>query len=498
MLIIGLSISATTHADSPAVTVYNQDFAVVREDVPLDLKTGVNRVAFSEISAHAEPDSVLLRDPTGQTQLRILEQNYRADPVSQLMLLSQYEGQTIDFVIGSGESQQIVKGKIVRSGYVPQHSAMSRFGQAYYQRQAARSYNTANQPLIEIDGQLRFGLPGTPVFPKLTSDSILKPTLHWQILSDKTESVTAELAYITGGMTWKADYNVVAEPEGDDVSILGWITVENQCGRTFENARIKLMAGDVSRVAPLDGFSMAGEFRAMSRLGFAGNGPAVSEKAFEDYHLYTIARPSTLRDRETKQIEFIRADGVATKRKYVYDGAQFDWNQYRGWNLQSLRSHDGFGAHGTKKVSIVREFLNSEKNNLGMPLPAGKVRFYRRDDDGQLEFTGENMIDHTPRDETVRVSTGSAFDLVGERIRTDFKTDHGKNFTDESFEIKLRNRKEEAVNITIVEHFYRWYTWEIQDNNHPFTKKNSNTIEFEVVLEPGEEKTINYKVHYSW
>ncbi|NOX59427.1 MAG: hypothetical protein GXP29_11305, partial [Planctomycetes bacterium] len=212
-----------------------------------------------------------------------------------------------------------------RSGYVPHQSAMTRFGRAYYQRQAQMSYGVQNQPLIEVDGQLRFGLPGTPLFPNLASDSILKPTLHWQILSNKTEAITAELAYITGGMTWKADYNVVADSSGDDVSVLGWVTIENQCGKTFEDARIKLMAGDVSRVAPENTPRMAGAFMSRSSRGYVGGQQAVSEKSFEDYHLYTIARPSTIRDRETKQIELMRAVGVHSKRRYVYDGAQYRW-----------------------------------------------------------------------------------------------------------------------------------------------------------------------------
>jgi hypothetical protein len=501
-LIIGLPAVASaglSEAPQPSLTIYNQNFGVVRNHIPLKLRAGVNEVSITDISAHVEPHSVILRDPTGKTHLQILEQNYRADPVSQLLLLSRYEGQTIDFIVGGTANEPLkVSGKIIRSGYVPHFSAMSSFGPQYYQRQMEMSYQVQSEPLIEVDGQLRFGLPGTPVFPSLTDDSILKPTLNWKIHSDQTNDVTAELAYLTGGMSWRADYNVIAESDDDLVALLGWVTIENQCGTTFENARIKLMAGDVHRISPeanMNGYLYAG---FAGGGGMRGNEPGVTEKAFEDYHLYSVARPSTIRDRETKQIEFIRADQIQAKRKYVYDGADINWPQYRGWGYDTLRTHSDFGSKSTKKVSIVREFTNCESNNLGMPLPAGKLRFYRRDDDGQLEFTGENTIDHTPKDEVVRVNTGNAFDLVGERTRTNFQTDGSKRFTDEWFEIELRNHKEEPTVITVVEHLYRWRNWEISENDCEFSKKDSHTIEFEVALAPDEKKTIKYKVHYSW
>ncbi len=496
-----LAFSATelSGSKSPSLTIYNQDFGVIRSQIPLRLLAGVNEVSITDISAHVEPHSVILRDPSGKTQLRILEQNYRADPVSQLLLLSQYEGQAIDFVVGGTATEpEIVSGKIIRSGYVPHYSAFSSFGAEYRQRQMQMSYNIQSQPLIEVNGKLRFGLPGTPLFPSLSDDNILKPTLNWHIQSDANNDVNAELAYLTGGISWRADYNVVAESDDDIVSILGWVTIENQCGATFENARIKLMAGDVNRISPSAPSNMYLYERSSRSLGMAGNEPGVTEKSFEDYHLYTVARPSTIRDRETKQIEFIRADQIKATRKYVYDGADINWPQYRGWGYETLRSHSDFGSGNTSKVHVVREFTNCESNNLGMPLPSGKLRFYRRDDDGQLEFTGENVIDHTPKDEVVRVNTGNAFDLVGERTRTNFQTDSSKRYTDEWFEIELRNRKEEPVTITVVEHLYRWRNWEISENNHDFKKKDSDTIEFDVALAPNEVKTIKYKAHYSW
>ena len=235
----------------PALTIYNQNFAVVRDSVPLDLKQGVNDVRFTETTAHLEPDSVILRDPQGKATLQVLEQNYRNDPVTQELLLSLYEGKAIEFETDLGWGQKkVVQGKIIRSGYVP-HSqqAMQRYGQAYYQSQVAMATGTA-QPIIEVDGKLQFSLPGKPVFPALTDDTILKPEITWKLNSDKAAKLDAELAYVTGGMTWEADYNVVAPENSDLLDLVGWVTMDNQSGKTFENAKIKLMAGDVSKIQP--------------------------------------------------------------------------------------------------------------------------------------------------------------------------------------------------------------------------------------------------------
>ena len=491
-----LFIGCITQAE-PSLTIYNQDFAVVRDRLNLDLQKGENQVSVTDITAHLEPDSVILRDPTGKRAIQILEQNYRSDPVSQGLLLSLYEGKEIDFLINvvDGESKTI-RGKIIRSGYVPHQSGIARYGSQYAQRQYITSTN--NQPIIEVDGKLRFSLPGQPLFPALADDTILKPTLNWILNTNRKGKLDAELSYITGGMSWKADYSMLAQNSDDRIDVIGWVTVDNQTGRTFENAKIKLMAGDVSKIQqdPRAMYEMA----ARSGMAFNGQMPAaVSEKAFEDYHLYTLNRRTKLHDRETKQVEFLRANNVRAERIYVYDGAKIDQNRYRGWDPDSIRRNRDYGTECNQKVWIMKEFENTEDNNLGIPLPRGVVRFYKRDDDGQLEFTGENIIDHTPKDETIRVYTGNAFDLVGERKRTDYQIDTSHDWLDESFEIKVRNRKEkDSVKIRIVEHMYRWINWEIVEKSDDFVKTDSRTIEFRINLEPGQEKIVTYKVHYTW
>jgi hypothetical protein len=483
----------------PSLTIYNQDFAVVRDTVSLDLKDGLNDVSFTDTTAHLEPDSVILRDPSGKVTLQILEQNYRNDPVSQELLLSLNEGKTIDFLVKQQDKpDEIVQGKIVRSGYMlHSQAAMQRYGQEYQQQQMGMIYNngTPAQPIIEVNGKLQFGLPGQPIFPSLGDDTILKPALEWKLQSSGTAKLDAELAYITGGMSWQADYNVVAAADSDLIDLYGWVTMDNQSGKSFRNATIKLMAGDVNKIQPNEQGMAWG--RGMDAISAAmPMAPQVTEKAFADYHLYSLPRPTDLLDGETKQVEFIHASGIKSQRIYVYDGAEINWDQWR-MNPMGMRQSEEFGAQSDTKVAIMREFKNSEDNHLGMPLPKGRMRFYKRDDQA-LEFTGENTIDHTPKDETVKVYTGNAFDLVGERKRTSFNVDSANQWAEEAFSITLHNHKDEPVEIRVVEHLYRWINWDITEKSDPFLKTDAQEIEFRIPLKANEDKTITYKVHYSW
>ncbi|HSR49395.1 MAG TPA: DUF4139 domain-containing protein [Acidobacteriota bacterium] len=481
-------------AEDPALTIYNQDFAVVREGIRLQLGEGATEVSFSEITAHLEPDSVILRDPEGGRTLRILEQNYRADPISQGLLLSLFEGRELDFeVIQEGE-KKVIRGRLIRSGYVPHYSAMRNYGSQYAQRQMAAVNSGAGQPIVEVDGRLLFRLPGSPVFPDLSEDTILKPTIHWLIETDRPGRMEAELSYVTGGMSWEAAYNLVSPEKDDSIDLTGWVTIKNDSGRTFAEADIKLMAGDVSKVSPQGREQFRASFAERSELR---DSQAITEKSFDEYHLYSLNRSTTLRDRQVKQLELLRATGVESRRVYVYDGAIIEWSRY-GYDWRNIRQNRDFGVRSNPKVWVLREFENSRQNGLGLALPRGRVRFYRRDDDGRLEFTGENFIDHTPKDEKVRVYTGNAFDLMGERRRTDYQVDSRGDWLDEAFEIRLRNHKDEPVTVRVVEHLYRWTNWEILQSSHDHEKIESQTITFDVALEPDEERILTYRVHYSW
>jgi hypothetical protein len=495
-------IGQAAFASDPALTIYNQNFAVVRDSIHLDLKSGVNNVTYNEATMHLEPDSVVLRDPTGKAALQILEQNFRADPISQALLLNYYEGKTIEFesqADGPQGKKEIIRGKIVRSGYVPHQQAFDRYGQDYSaaNMRFASPESGGGQPIIEVNGKLMFRLPGEPLFPALPDDSILKPTLTWQLNADRKGALDAELSYVTGGMSWQAAYNLVLPEKGDTLDLVGWVTMDNQTGKSFHHAKIKLMAGDVNKIQErnrfIGRFSMQADLLEQPSVR-----PTVTEKAFDEYHLYTLERATTLLDRETKQVEFVRADGIKSQPIYVYDGAKIDYNRYNGWGYENIRNDRSYGTQSNPKVWVMREFKNSATNHLGMPLPKGRLRFYRRDADGQMEFTGENTIDHTPRDEVIRVATGDAFDLVGERKQTRHTLDNSRSTMDESFEIKLRNHKKEPVEIRVTEHLYRAPTWEITDKSNTFLKTDAQTIEFRVEVKPDEEKSLSYTVHYSW
>jgi hypothetical protein len=245
---------------------------------------------------------------------------------------------------------------------------------------------------------------------------------------------------------------------------------------------------------------MAGEgiSRMVAARAADSIGPPVTEKAFDEYHLYTLERSTTLRDRETKQVEFLHADGVPTKQVYIYDGVKIDSNRYNGWNWENIRNDHAYGTESNPKIWVMREFVNSTANHLGMPLPKGRVRFYRSSDNSRVEFTGENMIDHTPRNETVRLYTGNAFDLSGERHRTNYTIEMAKNTATETFQIKVRNHKKEPVEVRVVEHLYRGTNWELVAKSDEYQKKDSQTIEFQVTIAPDGEKAITYTAHYAW
>jgi hypothetical protein len=497
LLAAAASLAALSAPAQPALTIYNQNFAVVRERVPLDLTAGANTVTYSGVTVHLEPDSVVLRDPAGKVALRILEQNYRADTISQGLLLSLYEGRELDFLVRDQNAKEYtVKGKVIRSGYVPNPGGGQQYGQNFYQQQQLMQA-AAGSPIIEVDGKLRFSLPGEPQFPALSDDAILKPLLTWQLGVEKAAKFEAELSYITGGMSWQASYNLIAPEQGDTLDLIGWVTIDNQSGKTFENAAIKLMAGDVSKLQPEQNMGyMAANTLAGSRVMAQA---AVTEKAFDEFHLYSLARPTTLRNRETKQVEFIRATGVKAKTFYVYNGAWIDPRRYGGWNLENIRNDRDYGTQSNPRVWVMREFKNSEDNGLGQPLPKGRTRFYRRDDaDGRLEFTGENTIDHTPKNETMRIYTGDAFDIVGERHRTDYILSNRNDSMDEAFEIRLRNRKTEPVEVRVTERLYRWVNWQIVQQSDDFAKTDAQTVEFRVTVPPDSEKVVTYRVRYDW
>jgi hypothetical protein len=456
-----LAAASASFAADPALTIYNGGYAVVRETLPIDLKAGVNQVSFAGATAQVEADSVILRDIAGKAEFQILEQSYRNDPVSQSMLLSLFEGKTLEFNRReTNKPDRLVTGKVVRSGFVPGGNFV--------------------EPIIEVDGKLQFSLPGEPIFPSLGTDNVLKPTLNWKLNSASSGKIDAEVAYLSRGFSWEASYNLVAPEKGDTVDIVGWVTMNNQSGMTFADAKLKLMAGDVHRVE--ENVAMPFATTAKGRGMMAMADAVVTEKSFDEFHLYTLGNPVTLRDKETKQVEFVRATGVKAERIYVYEGGGY--------------SRRGSSAAG--KVQVFREFKNAEANKLGLALPKGKLRFYSQDDDRQLEFVGENQIDHTPKNELIRVFTGNSFDLVGQRRLVSQTENNSEHVATQTIEVKVRNRKKEPAEIRVVEHATRGGNWTLTAQSQPHEKKDATTFEFRVPLQPDEEKVITYTIRYTW
>ena len=392
-------------------------------------------------------------------------------------MLKKYEGQTIDFQVVHGDRVETVQGRILRA--------------------PDDTNGQGGEPLVEVNGKMQFQLPGLPLFPASTDGLLLKPTLRWQIFSSAAAHFPAELSYLTHGFNWNATYNIVASGKeastsGDEsMDLVGWVTISNNSGTDFTDAKVKLMAGNVAMAPP----PPRPMFRAMPINGaMPMEAPQVSQKSFDDYHLYDLNRQVTLKDRETKQIEFIRATGIPVTRKYVYDGEQ----NLPGPIGDGAYTQPDLGNESGKQVRVEQEFTNSKKNHLGMPLPAGTMRFYRRDADGQMEFVGENSINHTPEDEKVKLTTGSAFDVTGERKRTSFKVDSQDRTIDESYSVTVKNAKDQPVNVDITEHLFRAANWDIVEKSASFEKQDSSTVIFPVTIPAHGSQSITYTVHYSW
>lgn len=487
-----------TTVPSTALTIYNDDFAVARTGIELDLHAGMNEIRTNEVTTKVEPDSVVLRDASGKRSFRIAEQNYDAGVVDQAWMLRKFEGKTITFRAGtfpvSATDQERhpeykeIQGKIIRAPRASNPYA---------------PYSPNNEPLIEVDGQLQFQLPGLPLFPATTDGLLLKPELRWEIESASAQKFSAELAYITSGLGWDATYNVVAPRGGEATNeekadLSGWVTIRNESGTEFPAARIKLMAGDVAKIRPQTGTNAAG--RAMVMAQSVNVNGEVTQKAFDDFHLYDLNRTVSLKDGETKQVQFIDAAGMNLERTYVYDGGQPITQQMQNnFNFGGVNQQPGFGLNADNgKVQIVEQIKNTQANHLGIPLPAGRIRLYRQDGDGQMEFVGESMINHTPVDDTVKIITGSAFDVKGTRRQTDFHINQNAHDLDESFAIMVTNQKPEAVKVRVVEHMNRGENWEIQEKSGEYTKIDSHTLEFPLDVPAKGEAKLTYSVRYTW
>jgi hypothetical protein len=460
--------TSTTTDEGIALTIYNQNFGVVREKRKVDVPEKIGMLRFTDVAAQIDGTSVQFKSLT-DPKATVLEQNYEYDLVSADKLLEKY----ID----------------------KQLAVLTKDGSRY--SGSLLSFD-ANQLVLRQDGEkneIVMVQRGDNVkdiqFGALPEGLITKPTLVWKLATEKVGQQLIEVAYQTGGINWQADYSAVLNAKDSALDLGGWVTINNQSGATYKDAKLKLIAGDVRRVEPPPSrmYRLAGMAKAAvaDEAGFA-------EKAFFEYHLYTLGRPATVAQNQTKQIELLKAADVPVKKVFLYEGAP----QFRFYG--GLISDANYGSEeGNKKVNVIIEVKNSKDNHMGMALPKGKVRLYKRDEaDGSLEFIGEDQIDHTPKDETVKLHIGDAFDIVGERKRTDFHVDTSRHVMTESFEIHVRNHKDEPVEVLVKESLYRWNNWEITASNQKWTKYDSNTIHFPVKVDKDGEQVITYTVRYTW
>lgn len=434
-------VSAT---EGVQLTVYNDNLAVVKDRRRMTIPSGQGLVKFSDVASQIDATSVhfeSLSDPIGT---QVLEQNYEYDLVNPTKLLDKYLDKEVmlltkDQAIYTGTLLSQAEGRVI-----------------------LRDSEGKLQVVTGGENLLKVELAGLP------EGLITKPTLVWQTYSAKPGDQLCQVTYMTGGISWKADYVMVVDEKDTEVDLTGWVTLDNQSGATYKEARLKLIAGDVNR-AP-EPRPMRKSRMAVDAMGgpMEAAAPQFEEKAFFEYHLYTLQRPTTVGQAQTKQVQLLTAGDVPAKKIFIYDGSRTG-----------------------KKVEVKMEFKNSEENHMGMPLPKGRVRAFKADSDGSLEFIGEDQIDHTPKDEQLRILLGNAFDIVGERNQLDHK-EVSRVVTEDTWEIKLRNHKKEAVTVTVSEP--QWGDWKVIKTSHPGKKKDAKTFEIPVDVPVDGEVVITYTV----
>lgn len=441
----------STEADQQgvALTIYNQNLGLVKDRREIRLSAGSGELRFMDVAAQIIPTSVSIAAVAGGS-LQVMEQNYEYDLLSPQKLMEKYVGKEVKLYQKNphSEREEVVSATLL---------------------------STNGGPVFRIGSDITFGHPGRVLFPGVPDDLIARPTLVWLLDGAAGRTQAVEVSYLTGGITWRADYVVTLAEKDDRADLAGWVTIDNRSGAAYRNATLKLVAGDVNRVqdqAPRLAKTMRAE-------AMAAAAPPFQEEAFFEYHLYTLQRPSTIKDNQTKQISLLAAEGVPVKKEFVLRGENFYYYNPAG------------GTMGKQKVGVFAEFENRKEHSLGMPLPRGIVRLYKRDAGGSLQFVGEDSIDHTPEKEKVRVKLGDAFDVVGERKQSEWKKIAADTY-EAAFEIKLRNHKKEDIVVKVVEPVPG--DWQMLTSSHPHTKGEAFAAEFRVPVPKDGETTLAYRV----
>ncbi len=435
-----------------AVTVYNSGFGVVRDERKIKLPVGILDLKFMDVASSIQPETVQIDGKN----LKILEQNYEYDLLSPEKLLEKYVGEKVT----------IIQYNEYNNERLPIEAELL-------------SYNN-HKPIYKIDGKIVVNRPFEEIkLSSIPKNLVSKPTLIWNLenMVEKNQTIVAN--YMTRGMRWNADYVMVLADNEKTCNVNGWVTINNNCGTTFKNAQLKLVAGDVNKVQP----ERKNVRYKMDSLTMTAPKAGFKEESMFEYHMYTLERPSTLKQNQQKQISLLEASDIKTKKTFRYISNKYIYRNKRG------------GTDKTGKIGVFVSFDNSKKNNLGMPLPKGVVRVYKADSSGNNQFIGEDRIDHTPKDEEIELKLGDAFDVIAERRQTDYKK-IGNNTSESGWEIKIKNHKKENVIVEIVEPFYG--DWTMLENSLPFDKKDAWTAVFKIIVKADSEATLNYRVRIKW
>ncbi len=460
-----------------SLTIYNQNFGLVKDIRYLDLKKGLNIVRFGDVASQIDATSVSFKSLTAPASCSILEQNFEYDLISRNKLLEKYLGKEIILERAEGSEEKTYDEWATLGKGNRQHKKTTPITKDV----KATLLSIKGGIVVKIGDEILLDPPGRIILPALPEGLIVKPTLVWELLNRTDGRQAVEVDYLTNGINWKADYVSIVDKNDAKIDLNGWVTIDNKSGASYENAGLKLIAGEVHRVTERP------KWGGTDRLMEAKSGIAArqfKEKSFFEYHLYTLQRRTTLKDNQTKQISLLTANGVSVNKIFTYDGAI-----YKGWWRSSQKEPCN------KKVAVSLEFRNEKKCGLGIPLPAGKVRVYKKDSDGSLEFIGEDKIDHTPKDEEVKLFLGNAFDVVGERKCTEHKQISSRVYQN-SYEITVRNHKKEKIKVHIIEHLYG--DWQMLSESQTHIKKDAFTVEYPVSIPKDGKATITYTAQYKW
>jgi hypothetical protein len=470
--------------------VFTPGFGVVREVRAMQMAAGTNRLEFSNVAAGIDPTTVAFQSLTAPQSTTVLEQNFDYDLASAQQLMQKYIGQDVTMTVSSVASTPWSPTRTAGETSIIKGTLLSTSGGSYVIRAGEPARGLT---LVSMQNVVSVGLADS------TLGFVVKPTLNWKVEAKQAGEHQVQVTYQTDGLTWRADYSLLISPDEKTGDLSAWVTMVNGSGMSYPEARLKLVAGTVQRfVSPsrLQRYQQVTNQLFSLGQGGGGGGGGFEEKSFFEYHLYTLGRSTSLNNNSTKQIElFPPRQQVPLEKIYVYNGLSATQREFLYHNPNGL--NDEFGAIGNKSVDIYVRLKNSEANHLGIPLPAGRLRTYKIDPaDESREFIGEDVVQHTPKDESILARLGTAFELVGERRQTEF-TRSGQTAT-ESFEIKLRNHKNTAATVIIRELLYRGLNWEILQSSDKWEKLDYRTIHIPIEVPANGEKKITYTVKYSW